>query len=46
MGTAKDKTNGFYHWEKIKIKKKKKPSNIYGIIKIDWKEEKITFSTG
>ena len=31
---------------KKKIKKKKKPSNIYGILKIDWKGEKITFSTG
>ena len=24
----------------------KRPSNIYGILKIDWKGEKITFSTG
>ena len=24
MGTAKDKTNGYYHWEKTKIKKKNK----------------------
>ena len=29
MGTAKDKTNGYYHWEKKKLKKKKTEQHLW-----------------